>query len=225
MAAFAYYDATQNKVKVSARLFFYGEYATNELGQMMADEIMRFWNLEDVFLSINGIECLVEFEVGFVIIPYADLLVIAPRNRDYRNNFIRIEKKNAMSRSMMGYGLGDNAGHWLITDNLGNSTTAAHEFGHALGLPHPSDVDFRGSGTPPIMAPRGTLVDSAFQWNPAATAGEYGGTMNPIFRKVRKEEILAIFHKHDFSKNALFNIGKLSNTIFDQMANPIPMRK
>src|SRR5690348_11604677 len=69
------------------------------------------------------------------------------------------------------------------------STTAAHEYGHTLGLEHPKDLDLRGKGVPGIMYPRGTLVDPQFQYDPSKPAGVTGGTMHPMCRKVFQQDI------------------------------------
>jgi hypothetical protein len=116
----------------------------------------------------------------------------------------------------MGFGLGDNVGHWITSDHLGESTTAAHEFGHALGLDHPNLIDFRGLGNPGIMAPRGTIVDAHLQWNPAVAAGEYGGTLKPFHRRVQAYEIEAIFESLVFDSNGYAEIGHLSNVLFTE---------
>ena len=69
------------------------------------------------------------------------------------------------------------------------STTAAHEYGHTIGLNHPKNMDIRGQGLPGIMYPRGTLVDPQFQYDPSKPAGVTGGTMHPMYRKVKLEDI------------------------------------
>jgi hypothetical protein len=61
-----------------------------------------------------------------------------------------------------------------------------------MGLDHPADIDYRGRGIPPIMYPRGTLVDPAFQYDPSKPAGVTGGTMHPKYRKVFPEDISAL---------------------------------
>ncbi len=126
-----------------------------------------------------------------------------------------------VTRSFMGFGLGDNVGHWIVSDQLGHSTTAAHEFGHGLGLDHPARLDYRGSGNPPpIMAPRGTLVDAQYQWEPQAKAGERGGTMNPIHRRVSVPEIQQIVDNLTFRPDGTASVGRLTNITFDKMGNP-----
>ena len=72
---------------------------------------------------------------------------------------------------------------------LDNSSTAAHEFGHTLGLDHPHNLDIRGEGTPGIMYPRGTIVDPRFQYYPEVAPGQKGGTLNPFTRKVLQKDI------------------------------------
>ena len=68
--------------------------------------------------------------------------------------------------------VGCNTGYFKLENLYKGSTTAAHEYGHTLGLQHPADLDLRGKGIPGIMYPRGTLVDPQFQYdlqNPRCT--------------------------------------------------------
>ena len=178
------------------------------------------YNEPNGVIVLKGNILKVVFEIDYEIVSPYDALEMAMINQDYRNNFIRIENENVITRSFMGYGLGDNAGHWLTTDNLGNSTTAAHEFGHSLGLDHPANPDFRGSPfPPPIMAARGSFVDSRYQWNPQVKAGEFGGTLNPKYRKVSLEEIDLIMEGLTFETTDIYYVGYLSNKLFDRKGN------
>jgi len=91
------------------------------------------------------------------------------------------------------------------------STTAAHEYGHTLGLEHPEQLDIRGKGVPGIMYPRGTLVDPQYQYEPDKPAGTKGGTLHPMYRKVLPEDIDSLkLHKLSFENNKAI-LGEFTN--------------
>lgn len=223
MSAIAILKQDLGTIEIWATLYFYGTEATPELGQKIVDEIRNQYNDAQAEIWVQNKYYKIDFIVDYQIIETADELIsLASGNKDFRKNFIRIEAQNHLTRSFMGFGLGDNVGHWITSDQLGTSTTAPHEFGHGLGLDHPDEVDFRGIDLhPPIMAPRGTLVEAHFQWNPSALAGEFGGTMNPKHRKVSKEEIKQVFEQIDFDENSVALIGRISNVLFDEIGKPI----
>ena len=110
------------------------------------------------------------------------------QNLDPRNNYFRIEEFAHGNISFVD-GLGCNTGYFKLENLYKGSTTAAHEYGHTIGLEHPEDLDLRGKGIPGIMYPRGTLVDPQYQYEPDKPAGEKGGTMYPIYRKVLQSDI------------------------------------
>jgi hypothetical protein len=61
------------------------------------------------------------------------------------------------------------------------------------------------------MYPRGTLVDPQYQYDPSKPAGVTGGTLFPIYRKVRQEDIDDLkIHRLKF-KNGKAVIGEFTN--------------
>lgn len=214
MSAIAYIE--NEELLVKAGLFLYGKYATGQLAEEIEAEINRMWNQPLVVLPVEARYLKVRFHVEVSTLRADEVKAKMRDNLSHEVNFVRIEETNIVERSMMGHGLGQNSGHWLITDQLGRSTTAAHEFGHALGLPHPAQLDYRGTGYPPLMAPRGTLVDAVFQWNPLAEPGAYGGTMNPVHRRVRQEEVLEVMARATYT-GSNFIIGEISNLYYDEI--------
>lgn len=221
MAALALRNEQNKTVTLSAKLIFYGAQATEELAQKIATEIRDLYHEPKAFITLDEETYAVRMTIDYEVVSFEEVIPLAYQNTNFRYNFIRLETQNHVTRSFMGFGLGDNVGHWITSDNLGKSTTAAHEFGHALGLDHPERIDFRGAVNPGIMAPRGTIVDAHLQWNPLVAAGEYGGTLNPLHRRVQAYEIEAIFNGIVFDDNGYAEIGHLSNVLFSESGYPL----
>jgi hypothetical protein len=132
------------------------------------------------------------------------------QNVNPRNNYFRIEEFVHGSISFVD-GLGCNSGYFLLENLYKGSTTAAHEYGHTLGLDHPRILDIRGQGVPGIMYPRGTLVDAQYQYDSTIPAGQKGGTMHPMYRKVKQEDIQNLrLHRLTF-ENRRATIGDFTN--------------
>jgi hypothetical protein len=132
-------------------------------------------------------------------------------NTDPRLNFFRIEEYSLHDISSVD-GLGCNTGYFKLGNILNHSTTAAHEYGHTLGLDHPKDLDIRGKGQPGIMYPRGTLCDPEYQYDPAALAGGPGGTLNPFRRKVLQADIAGLrLSRLVFDERSLSVLGEFSS--------------
>jgi hypothetical protein len=132
-------------------------------------------------------------------------------NTNPRLNFFRIEEYSQHDISSVD-GLGCNTGYFKLGNLLDHSTTAAHEYGHTLGLDHPQDLDIRGRGQPGIMYPRGTLCDPEFQYDPAAPAGGPGGTLNPWKRKVLASDIAGLrLSRLSFNGRGLAILGEFSS--------------
>lgn len=180
-------DHFRQLIQVISNIFLYGNCISEEVRRNMEGEIAEMWNEPRALVWIQNKPYLVEFKVKVFLFPNLlthDVL----SNTNPRNNYFRIEEFAHGNISFVD-GLGCNTGYFLIENLYPGSTTAAHEYGHTIGLGHPEDMDIRGKGAPGIMYPRGTLVNAEYQYDPSVAAGVKGGTLFPIHRKVRQCDI------------------------------------
>ena len=180
-------DPHHRLLTIHSHIVTYGTAADSEVTNRIAEEIETLWNEPEVFLEIDEVHYRIQFRITKELNPSIDqMAVISCTER--RTNFFRIEPFVHGNVSFVD-AIGCNTGYFKLENLYEGSTTAAHEYGHTLGLVHPRIVDIRGEGVPGIMYPRGTLVDPQFQYDPTKPAGITGGTMHPRFRKVRTEDI------------------------------------
>src|SRR4030095_3183145 len=201
---------TSNRTStISSHIITYGNEATEEVTERIRKEIETMWNEPKATVYLQNDHFKIIFRITAEIkkdISELDIL----QNTDPRNNYFRIEKFARGSISFVD-GLGCNTGYFLLENLYDGSTTAAHEYGHTLGMDHPEMLDIRGEGVPGIMYPRGTLVDPEFQYDPSIPAGMKGGTMHPMFRKVRQKDIEELkLHKLRFFSNKAI-MGEFTN--------------
>lgn len=201
----------RNLLIIHAELIFYGDAASEELSIQIAKDVEDHWNEPGGEISISQNWFFKKrYQVRFNIKgTYNKTLTPETvfENTDPRKNYFRIEEFATGNISFVD-GLNSNTGYFKLENLLNNSSTAAHEFGHTLGLDHPHDLDIRGRGTPGIMYPRGTLVDPQFQYYPEVAAGEKGGTLNPFTRKVLQHDIDDLqLNKLDFNAKGLAVVG------------------
>jgi len=180
-------DSIGRTIIISSHIITYGSEATEEVTERMRREIETMWNEPKAFVYLRNDHYKIIFQITAETRKNISELEIL-QNTDSRNNYFRIEKFAHGSISFVD-GLGCNSGYFLLENLYEGSTTAAHEYGHTIGLDHPDELDIRGEGVPGIMYPRGTLVDPQFQYDPAIPAGMKGGTMHPMYRKVRQKDI------------------------------------
>jgi hypothetical protein len=194
---------------ISSHIITYGNAADPIITERMRAEIETMWNAPAATFVKNGHEWRVVFRITASFQPVIDPFDIY-QNLDPRNNYFRIEGFAHGNISFVD-GLGCNSGYFLLENLYEGSTTAAHEYGHTLGLDHPRNLDIRGQGTPGIMYPRGTLVDPEFQYEADKPAGVKGGTLHPMHRRVRREDIALLnLQKRNF-KNNMSILGDFTN--------------
>ena len=180
-------DILHGQVTIHSHIITYGHAATPELTEQIRDEIETMWNEPKGKIFIKGLELYVQFRIAAQFFPAIDMEEMYT-NTNSRNNYFRIEEYANGNISFVD-GPGCNSGYFKLENLYAGSTTAAHEYGHTLGLNHPANCDYRGKGVPGIMYPRGTLVDPQYQYDPTKPAGVTGGTMHPMYRKVLVSEI------------------------------------
>jgi len=195
--------------------YFYGEDASSDLARKIAEDISILWNEPEAAVTIRKKSYAIRFEItGFA---FPD---IKPEtvwyNDDPKLNFFRIEPFADGDISFVD-AIGSNTGYLKTANLLQTPTTAAHEYGHTLGLVHPKITDIRGGAEACIMYPRGSLCDSPMQYDPTAKAGAYGGFLDPKFRKVTLTDIsLLRLHKLDFNESGFAQLGEFSSVYHEK---------
>lgn len=209
-------DKIKARIKILSSIFLYGNQISEEIRFRCEKEINSLWNEPRALIWLEEYPFLVEFETKVFLFPDLkpdDIL----SNKNPRNNYIRIEEFVYGNISFVD-GLGSNTGYFKLDNLYEGSTTAAHEYGHTLGLAHPIDLDLRNEGQPGIMYPRGTLVKPKYQYDPTKKVGEVGGTMHPMYRKVYQKDIDLLGLDILIKKNQSV-IGKLSSRYHEPHLN------
>jgi len=213
-------DTHQQQLFIFSNIITYGNAATPEITELIREEIETMWNEPAAALKLHHSIFTIVFRIQAFHDPAISPIDIF-QNLNPRNNYFRIEEFAHGNISFVD-GLNCNSGYFKLENLYKGSTTAAHEYGHTLGLNHPKDLDIRGHGVPGIMYPRGTLVDPQFQYDPSKPAGVTGGTMHPMYRKVKLEDIEALnLHRLDFHDNKGV-LGEFTNVWHNDHANISP---
>lgn len=203
-------ELNNNNLIIHAVIFIYGDAANDDMARFIAADIAHFWNDAKGVTSIRNKQYNVVFNIEGIWAKQLQPEMIF-ENTSPRNNYYRIEEYISTDISFVD-GLNSNTGYFKLDNLLHNSTTAAHEFGHGLGLDHPHNLDIRGQGRPGIMYPRGTITDAEFLYDPNAQPFGPGGTMSPYKRRVLQQDIDNLqLHKLKFNTNGFAVLGGFSS--------------
>ena len=202
-------DTYQGTLVIHSHIITYGNAADETITERVRAEIETMWNEPNAVVLIKRISYRVIFSITAEWRTDMDMIEVYT-NDDPCNNYFRIEEYAHGNISFVD-GLGCNSGYFKLENLYVGSTTAAHEYGHTLGLDHPVDMDYRGKGIPRIMYPRGTLVDAPFQYDPTKPAGVTGGTMHPMYRKVFAEDIALLRLERLRFNNGKAVVGEFTN--------------
>ena len=207
---------------IQSNIITYGTAADPAVTENIRDEIETMWNEPQATVILKRKTLQVVFRISAICNPQ-----ITPgeifENTNPQNNYFRIEPFATGNISFVD-GMGCNSGYFKLENLYKGSTTAAHEYGHTIGLAHPVNLDLRGKGVPGIMYPRGTLVDPPFQYNPNAVAGDssQGGTMHPMHRKVKQEDIDLLKLHRLYFQNGISILGEFSSVWHPNHADIFP---
>jgi len=206
-------DTSSKIITISSNIICYGNAADYEIAKLIAEEIETMWNDPYGTVSLYNSDFFVRFKISA---QYNSLLSAQSifENENPKNNYIRIEEYSKLNISCMD-AIGSNTGYFQRNNLYVGSTTAAHEYGHSLGLAHPKDLNIVGKGVPGIMYPRGTLVDPEFQYDIHVKPGEGGGTLNPVYRKVMQVDIDNL-QLNKLIENEIFVIGNFTNKYHEE---------
>ena len=213
-------DIHHRQLFVYSNIITYGNAADPEITEMIRDEIETMWNEPKANLRFENLTFEIVFRIHAWYNPLIDPFDIY-RNLDPKNNYFRIEEFSHNHISFVD-GLNCNSGYFKLENLYKGSTTAAHEYGHTIGLNHPENMDIRGQGVPAIMYPRGTLVDPEFQYGPSKPAGVTGGTMHPMYRKVKLQDVEDLkLHRLEFHHGKAV-LGEFTNVWHEDHAKVKP---
>jgi hypothetical protein len=176
-------NESKQQITFISQMIYRGQALTPRIAYDSTLEMTSLWNESRGRVRYRGREYSANFIFSYVV----------DQNHRYvdsgscAENFVKIENP-ARGGDRSFYAMAGRFGTFFTSDDLGRSTTTAHEYGHGLGLDH-DDYNQLYAAVPGIMFARGTLVRPEFQWNPLAVAGTAGGSIKPHHRHVRAQDL------------------------------------
>lgn len=201
-------DISSKIITIEANIICYGNAASYDVALLIAEEIETMWSEPNAIVELNNTSYFVRFIANAQYNSFLQPNSIL-ENQNPKNNYFRIEEYSKIDISCVD-AIGSNTGYFKLANLYKGSTTAAHEFGHSLGLIHPKELNIVGKGRPSIMYPRGSWVDQQFQNDVTAQPGGPGGTLNPQNRKVMQVDIDNLQLNKLIEKD-IFVVGKFTN--------------
>ena len=178
-------NSKKKTITIVSKLYFYGSGATPELSRKIATGIASQWNGTNATTTIEGVKYKVRFRIYYETVSENRAKELARTNTDPKNNFIRVSNKGGDKSSFSLTKEGGNSFWFNTNDDLGNTTTPAHEYGHGLGLSHPVEDLSEETKRPDIMVPRNTPYGK--NWSITNSNGDR--VVNPNSRRVTEENV------------------------------------
>ena len=176
-------DKEKKIITIYSKLYFYGSAANSELSKKIATGIASQWNGANAKYEIDGVEYSVKFRISYETVSVKRAKELAKNNTDPKNNFIRVARG---PKGKSSFTLGKGNSFWFnVNDDLENSTTPSHEFGHGLGLSHPIVDLSETTERPDIMVPRNKRY--GIYWSIKNSAGVR--VVNPNSRRVTEKNV------------------------------------
>ncbi|WP_082482122.1 DUF6443 domain-containing protein [Flavobacterium sp. Leaf359] len=217
-------DEKNKTVTISSTMYFYGGGASKQQATDTAANIQKLWNAAGGTIDIDGITYAVQFAISGEYVSENDAKEMAKNNGDNaQNNFVRVENGSAWDATSPQpkssfYDTPGNSG-FLLSYELSNGSTDAHEFGHGLGWYEAGEADGGrhdatiDNGVPGIMSPRGTPVSDQYGYG-GQPAGQK--TMSPYRRGVLASDIMKLnIDTKTLKASGTVNVGTATNNIYN----------
>ena len=208
-------SAGSSTLKIKSNLILYGDLSSQEAQhwkQLIKRSIDQYWNQIPYQWEIKNRFYSIVTEVNVQYVDESKIRNLRDKyEQDYQFQFFRLHKGGSHSVTasfVLGHG---RSGVLLLSDLEKSASTAAHEFGHTLGLAHPEEGPI--VGRPGMMATQFYPVEEKYQGT--------DGKLNLSLRKVSKQELKNLnMEKFDWGLNPCHWLGqKASIFLFDHDLN------